>query len=287
MTIYPGDKININITNFVLESDSLYRYELISSNINYEANYILTIETTNTFNSLKQCLIGSSLCNDGIFLIIHNIQIDSFYINVIGQTVNTNNISVVPSHGISVEVSLCQSGYGIKDIIVTNCEVCSYNSFTLKPNFSPCYECDDDINGMVCTGANNISISYNYWTCAVNVSNNNALYPLIDIEQQQNNVNRIFTSFCAPGFCCTKTEGCNYLLDSNFLCNFGRNVSSILCGKCNDDYSELFGSSNCGICDETNYLFLSLIFIFSVIPFILYISYFESAPKTTQTNNNM
>eukprot|EP01084_Bolivina_argentea_P272389 463754_1 len=96
----------------------------------------------------------------------------------------------------------------------------------------------------------------------------------------------MFAAFCPPGYCCTKSLGCNYLHGMRSLCANGRNLSAPLCGKCDDGLSELFGSTNCSKCDEHNYFLLFAIIILIIIPFTIYIAYFESKPNLNNDDDN-
>ena len=59
----------------------------------------------------------------------------------------------------------------------------------------------------------------------------------------------IISEMCPSGFCCQLSE-CNYIDDSDNLCELFRDTSSILCSECIDGYSESVNSAQCVKCKE-------------------------------------
>ena len=59
----------------------------------------------------------------------------------------------------------------------------------------------------------------------------------------------IVSNLCPTDFCC-QLEECDYIEHEAYLCAPGRNTSSLLCGECNDGYSESVNSPQCTECDR-------------------------------------
>eukprot|EP01084_Bolivina_argentea_P227737 384674_1 len=286
--ISPGSPLAIQIEYFQLRKESYYTFRLYSSNEAFRLDNILNIETTNA--TIGSCTVSTYdnpikiPCDQGVSPTINYNYVtnenDLFNVSISPISKNANNLT---THSFNVKLKLCDSGYGIRDLSNAVCELCAYNSFTLTSNIKPCHKCCDDINGITCKGGNDVSIKFNYWLSALNTTTHQ-LYPFIDIKPNH----AMSSSFCPPGYCCQTKGGCDYLEEYNksSLCAFGRNLSSPLCGNCLRGLSELFGSTNCGLCDRTNYLVLILIFIFVVFPFVIYVAYFDSAPSKEACNQN-
>eukprot|EP01084_Bolivina_argentea_P272392 463757_1 len=284
-SISPGQTVPIQIFG-IFQNNIDYQFVLYSSNDALKVNNILTIKTGN--DAILNCTISTNNnpntvpCNVGVLpLINYNFVSDKNHIFNISVSPNNNlskNIEIIPSNGISVEISICSAGYGMVDLNTAHCELCAVNSFTLIAGTKPCQKCTQHTNGVVCKGGEQVIVDYNYWLSAL-TSNHSILYPFIDIKEDDT----MFSVFCPPAFCCTQNHGCDYLKLYNHsntrgLCAFGRNLSSPLCGQCEEGKSELFGSANCGKCRQTNYILIIFVFILIVIPFTIYITYFDSSP---------
>eukprot|EP01084_Bolivina_argentea_P277160 473101_1 len=292
-TIFPGSSIPIIICDSLIWIDGEYTFDVRSDNTEaFVINNKLTIQVIN--GSISECKICDSSCIDCQEGIIPSI--DSRFLNgtqtmfnmiiePLSTTESQPNVTIYPLNGVSIAVTLCPRGFGMATTACSNCKECGYNKFTLIPSAGSCISCDSSLKGVECKGEDSIIISYNYWLSAL--SNNNEIYPLIRVKD----IDTMFAVFCPPGFCCNSMSGCNYIdsFDNYYgknvsapssLCAFGRDPSSILCGSCENGKSELFGSTNCGICKETNYPLIILMVLLIILPITTYIVYFDSAPKT-------
>ena len=63
----------------------------------------------------------------------------------------------------------------------------------------------------------------------------------------------IIASDCPNRYCCQLQDGCDYVDDTNNLCALHRDPNTPLCGRCEEGYSELLGTVNCGLCDGDYY----------------------------------
>ncbi len=87
--------------------------------------------------------------------------------------------------------------------------------------------------GVDCIGGDRIMISQNYW---------------IGINLDM--INRIVSKHCPSNYCSQEHGQYLELQQSNKLCALNRNTNTPLCGKCNEGFSEVFGSSNCALCER-------------------------------------
>eukprot|EP01084_Bolivina_argentea_P259139 437147_1 len=298
-TISPGNSIPI-----IFESFAVTGTYTINVESNNQKSFILVdqLNITVSNKNITKCEICNSFpcidCKEGVIPWIDSRFIDqtSSYFNMTFKFVSSENITIYPLSGVQIAIALCSRGYGIPDVsICAKCQQCSYDEFMLIESIKPCYSCQQTkmnyLNGVQCKGADNIFISYNYWISAL--SNTNELYPLISFSEND----MIFAAYCPSGFCCGSMGGCNYIKSydnyynnitntDQMLCSFGRDPSSILCGKCEEGKSELFGSANCGMCNKTNYGLIALIIFIIFLPLTIYIVYFESKPTEKGVSQN-
>eukprot|EP01084_Bolivina_argentea_P096652 173755_1 len=302
IAIFPGESIPIiiNKNQSLVWVNNMYQFTMYTQQNAFKINDILQIKVRN--QTIKQCKICKDSqnkqcidCKKGVIPTIDSRFINETYtaFNIYFESIN-NNISIYPANGLSIKLKICPPGYGINSDSCANCLQCSYNKFMLTASIKPCYSCKQEethyLNGVKCEGGDNIIVSYNYWVAAV--SNTSQLHPLIEYTKGD----IIYSVYCPSGFCCTTMNGCNYIdsyneYKNNFhsdqrLCAFGRDPKSNLCGVCEQGKSSLFGTTNCGICDETNYTLIFFIICLIYVPFTIYIVYFESAPQQTANNNN-
>eukprot|EP01084_Bolivina_argentea_P024126 45010_1 len=284
--ISPGATIPITISTFELKKNTFYEFRLYSSSDALQVDNTLNIQTND--ETIESCSIGTSgvkiSCKEGISPSINYNYINNnnyvFNISIISLSNNAKNITIYPTNGITVTIRSCQPGYGMDHLNQAQCLLCPYNSFTLTAGVEPCHKCNSDSDGYVCKGGNDVVVKYNFWLSALNTSNKE-FYPFINITGQD----VLSSEFCPPGYCCQKYDGCNFLEEYNkstsSFCAFGRNMSTPLCGQCQNGRSELAGTTNCGICNEANYPLLIFIFTFIMLPFVIYVSYFDSSPNAS------
>eukprot|EP01084_Bolivina_argentea_P216288 367489_1 len=212
-------------------------------------------------------------CESGIdlsSLTMHDVN-NSF---IISTQVTDNSLI---TNDINIQITECIEGYGISDKTL-QCEECIEGRYTLQSNLQQCHICNQEIDYIDCPGSNIIIAEYNHW---IDVT--------VKINPDFNNYSsQIISSDCPNGYCCQLIDGCDYLLDYDELCALNRHVTTPLCGKCNYEYSELLGTSNCGICDRTRYEYF-LLPLFIAILFSIYLLYFDvprdEKDKTTPNNN--
>eukprot|EP01084_Bolivina_argentea_P205839 351558_1 len=305
-TINPGGSIPIIIDDhYLLWFDGVYKFEITTDQKAFTINGEVQIKVvTTTITKCKICSSDNSCidCKQGIIPSINSqfINATSTVFNIYLLPLETQPfIATYPLNGISITVKSCPRGQGINSQACASCVQCPYNQFMLIPSIEQCYSCNQNnmkyLNGIICQGNDSIMISYNYWVSALS-TNNNKFHLLIDYTDGY----EIYSSYCPSGFCCTSLGGCNYIesYDCYYnneiktcshpgLCAFGRDPSSILCGKCEQGKSVLWGSTNCGICDKTNYSLIILAIIFIYMPFTIYIVYFESSPISNNQNNTI
>eukprot|EP01084_Bolivina_argentea_P186627 321647_1 len=299
-TISPGESIPIIINNALFFKDGLYEFNVVTHQKAFTVDQQIRIDVTN--HSISDCNIYNNdyqiPCLDGIFPSIDTRFINTTHSTFIMHFESFINITIFPLNGIAIKIVLCHRGYGIDATSsCTKCVECGYNQFMLIPSVKSCHSCIQQnkqyLDGVSCLGSDIIIIAYNYWAAALSKNNKSRLQlqPLIDFT----NDSVIYSVYCPSGFCCGSSNGCNYInaYDEYYnnsypaqLCAYGRNPSSILCGQCEHGKSVLFGSANCGICNETNYVLIILIIFLIYLPFSVYIIYFESVPRVQQKAKN-
>eukprot|EP01084_Bolivina_argentea_P223677 378410_1 len=292
--IFPGQSISIVINSSFIFIDGLYTFDVISDSdkeLKINTHLHITVsngtatkcESCDTNNNSSNCID----CIEGIIPIIDSRFINSnnslFHLHLIP----TANITIYPINGVNIHLTLCQRGYGIDSTTCANCKKCPHGEYQFSDSILPCYSCqtqanNDYLNGVDCQGGDTVIISYNYWIAAL--SNNYKLRPFIDISINDT----IYCALCAPGFCCNSLYGCNYIQSINdshgTICAFGRDTASVYCGKCVEGKSELFSSTNCGICNHTNYLLIIVVIFVLFVPCTLYIVYFAATPSYDNGN---
>lgn len=173
------------------------------------------------------------ICDTGLY--VQGISIENVH-KEYNITVNTENTDLV-SNNITIKIKPCPSGYGVAGA-AKQCVRCSKGTYSFGELTSECIECDDTLEGIECLGGDNVLISYNYW---------------MRIGEH----GQIISSDCPNGRCCQYAEGCDFK-DKSSLCATNRNVSVPLCGRCDDGFSELLGTSECGLCDGFQFIFVLL-----------------------------
>eukprot|EP01083_Nonionella_stella_P017639 49372_1 len=155
---------------------------------------------------------------------------------------------------------------------------CPYNTFGIDS--ATCFDCDDEDKGYECKGQNIVTVQFGYWISARAKKSNHELMSLTD--KTLNSQNYSITSLrCPPGQCCNHQLGCSYYdsmnqsITSSLLCAQGRNLSSIACSQCIDGLYELMGSNACDDCTHTNYIYLCLLILLSLVFTILILFLFS------------
>eukprot|EP01084_Bolivina_argentea_P295704 509179_1 len=240
----------------------------ISTNNNYSYSSEVKIVITNDTLNMIEVLVfdgkqGCDICEIGIY--IPRIVIDDVDTEYILNVVEEND--KLFTEDITIKIISCPPGYGINRVGV-QCRECTDGQFSLNSsNNALCHSCDEHKNnGVQCRGGNEIIISRNYW-----ISINN---------------NTVQTTICPFGYCCQLENGCNYIRNKSSLCAQFRNANSIMCGECNEGYSELFLSTACGKCSNTNYLFLLFPLILALIV-TLYLLAIKSIHVSQINDNNI
>eukprot|EP01084_Bolivina_argentea_P206090 351946_1 len=126
---------------------------------------------------------------------------------------------------------------------------CPYNTFQYT-NTGSCFSCNAEDIGHECRGRSSIYVEYGYWISA-NLST--TLTPL----HLMNDSYSIISLRCPTGQCCSATRsGCDYFdtdqypfvlntsnsidyIPSKTLCATHRNISSVICSRCDHRYYEL------------------------------------------------
>eukprot|EP01084_Bolivina_argentea_P095281 171315_1 len=141
-----------------------------------------------------------------------------------------------------------------------------------------------------CKGKNEMIVEFNFW---VSTKVNKTWLLLTDeILTSLNNEYKIVSLRCPAGQCCNNPNGCNYYESwkAMTLCANGRNLSSITCSSCDANLYELLGSSECGRCIKSNYFYICILFVLSLL-FTIGMVFIFSKPTTLfqemQTNKEM
>eukprot|EP01083_Nonionella_stella_P153573 493655_1 len=148
-----------------------------------------------------------------------------------------NDILVLDSEELSVNITGCPIGYGSDGNNFT-CSVCDRDYFNLvKDNVNYCTPCDSDNNPGVSCAHGIITILPNYWMGFVDEANE-----------------VVISAKCPSKYCCSSTDGCNYIDDNDKLCATNRDYTSIMCGKCKSGFSESMTSVSCVQCKHGIYI---------------------------------
>ena len=86
----------------------------------------------------------------------------------------------------------------------------------------------------------------------------------------------IAASDCPNRYCCQFADGCDFVADSESLCALHRDPTAPLCGKCEEGFSELLGTVNCGLCDRDHWEYLVLPVVIAVA-FSIYLLCFDKS----------
>eukprot|EP01084_Bolivina_argentea_P271002 460959_1 len=166
----------------------------------------------------------------------------------IGQTYQLyssvkNNKLLLNSNLISFEITGCPVGYGTDENNFI-CQRCEKDYFSLSSNNTqPCQSCEPENNPNVICSEGQVLVAENYWI-GFDVSN------------------KLISARCPVGYCCTNTV-CNYFDDKHNLCSKNRDHESVLCSKCNDQYSVAMNNNSCTKCNRNHWEYLILPFLLS------------------------
>eukprot|EP01084_Bolivina_argentea_P289665 497447_1 len=249
--IYLGERIIISVN--VLD-DNIYQNSssIVVSNPQYGIysiiNVIYDYRTTNRVKCAIHTIATESTvsCKNGLIFLTSNSSIVSGTLTLHIES----NDTILKHNYISIKIKHCPIGYGLighsRSFYI--CDECPVHTVSLSSNSSICIDCIHTPN-IVCNGKSELILSYNHW---------------ISIES-------MLTQYCAPGYCCSNKNGCNYMENQNELCGPNRDVNIILCGSCVLGYSEVFGSVGCKQCIGYNYWIIIVVFIFSVFVILIFI----------------
>eukprot|EP01083_Nonionella_stella_P043952 118559_1 len=206
--------------------------------INYASDSCL-ICATNECNS----------CSDGIpFVLPPNIEQTSQHI--VSMQSNDTHLAI---EQIEIYVHPCDVGFGLNPL--NQCLLCGMNYFNLDANDNECHSCSrsTDFNriGYECKGSSEFMIEYNWWIAMAQYSSGWQY-----IFDDNASAYEIVSSVCPASFCCPHREGCNLVTHQQTLCAKNRDPSVALCGRCLEGYSEVYGSTQCAICDQDHYSYL-------------------------------
>eukprot|EP01083_Nonionella_stella_P062972 163702_1 len=207
-------------------------------------NAVIHLETDSFLGTLN---IEKNACiNCGIGLLLTDVSLHHIGSKYDMRVWIPNNQFIAVYSTLSVTIIGCPMGFS-PDLNHFHCQACGNGYYNLLPNSSDqCGSCNPtDNNGIEC-GSGSITIAYNHW---------------MGFDSQHN----IVSARCSSRYCCTKREGCDYINNKDALCTSNRNYSSVLCGQCNDEFSESITTTHCVRCDTSGslqYLLLPLCFSF-------------------------
>eukprot|EP01083_Nonionella_stella_P289238 984334_1 len=166
---------------------------------------------------------------------------------------------------------------------------CPYNTF--QPISGECFTCTAGDDGYLCEGGSSVNVAYGYWVFAYIENQNSAKFTALPLI---NNSYEIIGLRCPAGQCCANHTGCKYMDTeqsptsnvfqmNEMLCAKHRNISSLTCSRCNDDYYQLLGTSACGKCNDTDYIYVVLVFIMALI-FTVFLLFCLARPTEILSN---
>ena len=252
--VYPGGLLPVNYTVTDKYGNVVHDYNPIEANLSVSIMHSeLGISTTLIENG--QC----KLCESGLF--IQALSIDDVNTKYDIELQVQDNILATSDFQIRIEA--CPSGYGVSGT-AKQCAPCKRGLYSFHVTDQECNECPADLEGIECQGSDIVLISYNYW---MSFDDNDS----------------IISSECPIGYCCRSKDGCDY--KEHELCTLNRNASIPLCGKCDNGYSELLNSAECGVCDENQFLWAPLLIFASGMAAILFSIYLLCFDHSNPTEN--
>eukprot|EP01083_Nonionella_stella_P187699 690323_1 len=232
-----------------------------------------------------------TVCDNGLLPAIPSTSTiinDTFVISVIPSD---SDSSWLLTGDIVLQTLGCDSGKGLlSDTWIMDCTECPQNQFTFSSGFSECIHCDETNVGLSCEGSNEVIVEYNYFVYGYSLLHDEFI-SFYDV----NNEDIIYSSICPPNFCCRSTTGCNFFAeyiiwisnefsnqkDDGSLCAKGRNYTSLLCGECEDGLYELFGTTQCGACDDYDDMVWLLVPFVCCLLFVLFLVFIDAKPPST------
>eukprot|EP01084_Bolivina_argentea_P166810 289579_1 len=290
-TLNPGESIVVS-DYFEINSCSpdAYHNFFISSNATIEILSVDSLFSIHHFIHIQNGICNKictlyEVCSDCMNEMIPLIPTAANTTQIQLQLISNNvNIKLLTEY-IMINIGSCPIGEGFDpQSLVLDCNKCIASRFKIIYGNYECFSCDINENRFECNGHSEIIILYNHWFWGYNQDNNQLISPF-DVRQDYNH--SIFATNCAPRYCCMQPFGCNYLesfivadeINNIFtysnvngeLCAKYRNYSSPLCSRCIDGYFEMYGTTQCGKCNNyENLVWIVPIVILSTI-FISYI----------------
>eukprot|EP01084_Bolivina_argentea_P094494 169872_1 len=256
-TFFPGSTLSINYAIYD-------KYRKVISQTNQELFITLKSISSDLFGIFNLRIEENGYCQqciDGIFL--QSATLDMLYNDYSFEIMVENNYLIPMNQYMNVTIIECAQGFGSTTLQSRQCEPCKKGYTNLIPTIDQCFVCETQ--GILCEGQDNIIISYSFW---MNV--------IINDGNQH-----IISGKCVPTQCCQNIDGCNFIYDNVSLCAVGRDSNTPLCGKCQENYSEMFGTLKCQICKENHWERLIFPFLYGFIWFIFII-----ITKSESINNN-
>ena len=175
------------------------------------------------------------------------------------------------TNDVLVQVTDCMAGYGVlPGNLAQQCAACVNGFYNVLSGSNECRVCGDNYSGFNCLGRNNVIVKNGYWIGVRDVTQHELVSKLFAWYDDIN----IVSSRCPSSYCCRQEQGCDfgnsYFFNANNesadrLCAKHRDPNIPLCGGCLSGYSELFGSTQCGLCDRNHFELMLLPLLFGLL----------------------
>eukprot|EP01083_Nonionella_stella_P167178 561167_1 len=186
----------------------------------------------------------------------------------IAQDNQTGSLIISDTNGIAqaVYVNLaiqdCANGYykrrNVFDERYFSCELCGVSTYTMANE-----ECKMCGEGLTCTGKNDVIVNENWYA-----------------RSHHDNADELETALCAPKYCCTQSNGCHFD-DKQSLCAPNRNPDVLMCGECNEGFSETLSiSGKCNNCNDSQGIWIAVVWMIFGFVCVSTLYYFDSKERT-------